>query len=317
MEEGKIHKSNKLVTLTIFTYNQEKFIREAVEGALNQTYSPLEIIISDDCSSDSTFNIIRGITSSYSGPHKIIINRNEKNLGLGGHFSNVCYSMATGEYIVTCAGDDISQPEHVEKAIEAMNRFPNINMIDFSGYIINENSEIIGSSPKHIGTRKYTLNDFLLVKPIRTRAPGRILKANFLHSFPPISANCPTEDSILTFRALLTGGLIRTEVPLVLYRKHDNNISNLTGLKKLSNQAIIAQQITDLCHFYNESKKLSEKQFETILKRLLLELKMRTLSYANSNLKIVRLYNKLYKGIVIIFFKSFHYQAIQTNFQDK
>ena len=42
-----------LVTFALFAYNQEKYIREAVEGAFAQTYAPLEIILSDDCSTDS------------------------------------------------------------------------------------------------------------------------------------------------------------------------------------------------------------------------------------------------------------------------
>ena len=41
-----------LVTFALFAYNQEQYIREAVEGAFSQTYEPLEIILSDDCSSD-------------------------------------------------------------------------------------------------------------------------------------------------------------------------------------------------------------------------------------------------------------------------
>ena len=48
-----------LVTFALFAYNQEEFIREAVEGAFAQTYEPLEIILSDDCSSDRTYEIIQ------------------------------------------------------------------------------------------------------------------------------------------------------------------------------------------------------------------------------------------------------------------
>ncbi|MCK5536618.1 MAG: glycosyltransferase, partial [Bacteroidales bacterium] len=59
-----------LISFTLFAYNQEKYIQEAVEGALSQTYSPLEIVISDDCSTDRTFEIIKELTEDYSGPHK-------------------------------------------------------------------------------------------------------------------------------------------------------------------------------------------------------------------------------------------------------
>lgn len=51
--------SKPLITLAILTYNQAKYIAEAIDGALSQCYHPLEIIISDDCSQDVTYQIIK------------------------------------------------------------------------------------------------------------------------------------------------------------------------------------------------------------------------------------------------------------------
>jgi len=92
-EQKYIEKSNvivdgsgaePLVTFALFAYNQGKYIRQAVEGALAQTYENLEIIISDDASPDKTFEIMQELVRDYSGPHKIILNRNERNLGIVG-----------------------------------------------------------------------------------------------------------------------------------------------------------------------------------------------------------------------------------------
>ena len=98
-----------LVTFALFAYNQEKYIREAVEGALAQTYEPLEIIISDDCSTDHTLDIIVEIISKYNGPHKIFLNKNSRNLGLAEHVNKVV-SLSSGDLIVAGSGDDISYP---------------------------------------------------------------------------------------------------------------------------------------------------------------------------------------------------------------
>ena len=105
--------NNELVSLHILSYNQEKYIKEALNSVLNQTYTPLEIIVSDDCSSDNTFKIIKKTVSEYKGPHKIIINRNEKNLGIVKHFFKVI-SMCQGNLIVGNAGDDISLPNRIQ-----------------------------------------------------------------------------------------------------------------------------------------------------------------------------------------------------------
>ena len=65
-----------LISYCLITYNQEKYIKEAVLSALSQTYHPLEIIISDDCSTDNTFDIVRETINNYLGGHNIILNLN-------------------------------------------------------------------------------------------------------------------------------------------------------------------------------------------------------------------------------------------------
>jgi glycosyltransferase involved in cell wall biosynthesis len=97
-------------TFALCAYNQEKYIREAIEGAFSQTYSPLQILISDDCSTDNTFEIMREMVSNYSGPHRITLNRNNENLGIGRHV-NKLFEMADGEVLIGAAGDDVSESE--------------------------------------------------------------------------------------------------------------------------------------------------------------------------------------------------------------
>ncbi len=108
-----------LISFALFCYNQEDFIEEAVRAALAQTYSPLQIVISDDGSKDRSFDIIQKIISSYHGPHEIVLNRNEQNLGIGPHVNKVMTELVKGELIVTAAGDDISVPERTETVFRA------------------------------------------------------------------------------------------------------------------------------------------------------------------------------------------------------
>ncbi|MBK9785786.1 MAG: glycosyltransferase family 2 protein [Betaproteobacteria bacterium] len=106
-----------LVTFALFAYNQEKYIREAVVGALQQDYSPIEIIISDDCSTDKTFEIIQELSEEYEGCAKIILNRNKKNVGLIGHINKVM-DIASGELVIVAAKDDISLSDRVSKNVK-------------------------------------------------------------------------------------------------------------------------------------------------------------------------------------------------------
>ena len=85
MPDGKQadHDSSPPFSFLMITYNQEQYIADALNSALAQDYPNLEIIVSDDCSSDQTFAIATDIASNYRGPHKITLNRNEPNLGIG------------------------------------------------------------------------------------------------------------------------------------------------------------------------------------------------------------------------------------------
>ena len=74
-----------LATLLVLFYKHQKFVEDTVAGALSQTYPNLEIIFSDDNSPDGTFDILKKAVEGYKGPHKVILNRNERNLGLVPH----------------------------------------------------------------------------------------------------------------------------------------------------------------------------------------------------------------------------------------
>jgi hypothetical protein len=106
-----------LVTFALFTYNQEAYVAAAVQAALDQSHSPLEIIISDDCSSDTTYERIVRAVDGYRGPHVLRLNRNERRLGIGGHVNRMM-DMASGELIVAAAGDDVSLPHRTERIFE-------------------------------------------------------------------------------------------------------------------------------------------------------------------------------------------------------
>ena len=74
-----------LVSILLITYRQPDTIGAALRGALAQTYEPLEIIASDDASGDGTWEAMCAAAQGYAGPHRLRLNRNEANLGIGAH----------------------------------------------------------------------------------------------------------------------------------------------------------------------------------------------------------------------------------------
>ena len=80
---------NPLITLAVFTYNQEQFVAEAFYAAIAQDYYPLEIIFSDDCSTDGTYEKIKDLVSTYKGNHKLRARKTSKNIGVFAHVVEV------------------------------------------------------------------------------------------------------------------------------------------------------------------------------------------------------------------------------------
>src|ERR1044071_1034570 len=107
-----------LISFILGCYNQEEFVREALENAFAQTYSPLEIVVSDDCSTDRTFDIVQQMAREYKGPHTIRLNRNATNLGIGGNV-NRAIELCHGELALVAAGDDVSVPTRTEVTCQA------------------------------------------------------------------------------------------------------------------------------------------------------------------------------------------------------
>lgn len=216
-----------LITFALFAYNQERFIRKAIEGAFSQTYSPLEIILSDDCSSDRTFEIIQEMAIAYKGPHKIILNRNEKNLGIGGHV-NWIMEISKGELIVGAAGDDISLPERTQKIYEAWETSERTAMSIYSAAItIDDRGNNIGIHEYPLEYKGETIEEKIKNYFDGVQGCSHAWDRKIFTAFGPILPETICEDRVLPFRSFLLGKIVYLSEKLVLYRKYGESISGL------------------------------------------------------------------------------------------
>ena len=104
--------SSRLPSLSIILtgHNEESCIRDAIRSVFGQDYEgPVEIILSDDGSSDGTFAVMQEMAAQYRGPYRVILNRNETPLGLGPHIRQAI-GLASHEWILRQDGDDCSFP---------------------------------------------------------------------------------------------------------------------------------------------------------------------------------------------------------------
>lgn len=206
------------VTFVVMCYNQEQYIRDALEGAFAQTYEPLEILISDDCSRDRTFEIVQEMAALYSGPHTVICSRNEKNGGIAAHINKI-NSKASGEVIVVAAGDDISLPARTEKIVAEYirsNRMANYFYSSARKMTIDGVMEEVVTSPG-ADCVSSKLRTALSPYPLAIGAT-QAWTHKLVDSFSPFHLDVWAEDQILGFRGLLLGEVIFINEPLVCYR---------------------------------------------------------------------------------------------------
>lgn len=218
----------QLASMCIFTYNQQAYIVDAIKGALNQTYSNLEIIISDDCSTDDTFKIIEEYVKGYDGPHTIVLNRNDHNLGIRDHFNKVVYQIAKGKVLIIGAGDDISNPERVTETMLFFERHPEVMSVHFCSAQVNARLEKINDDDlmSKGQTSIITIADYINSNIFFWLFSGdsRAFRRDVIEFFPPLDI-CHNEDMPFFIRSLIMGSSAMIRLPLVLHRVHGNNES--------------------------------------------------------------------------------------------
>jgi glycosyltransferase involved in cell wall biosynthesis len=216
-----------LVSLTVICYQAEAFILEAINGALSQTYTPLEIIFSDDASNDKTFDIIKEAVAKYAGPHRIILNRNSSNLGIGAHVSKVWFDIAQGDWIIVSAGDDISEANRVARLMEVAN--PSIGAVHHNCIAVDDLSREIDFSPissvRAFEECDMSLDD-LILKGGSLLGSTMCINKKMLSKYGPINADVVNEDSVIMYRAKHFGGFLFLDEALLRYRIHIKSVSN-------------------------------------------------------------------------------------------
>ncbi|HTJ91921.1 MAG TPA: glycosyltransferase, partial [Pararobbsia sp.] len=203
-------------SLLLLTYNQESIVKDAALACLNQDYAPLEVIFSDDASTDGTFAILEAIARSYEGPHTVIVRRNEKNAGIGPHY-NQAVAASTGDIIVTAAGDDISEPTRVSQlmtAWESAGRTPDLLSSHFC--IIDGNGRKRDTVPTD-DLGRASLSSWSTGHPFTVGATHAFTRRLF-DEYGPLGTDVWYEDPVILLRALMSGGAITVPRPLVHYR---------------------------------------------------------------------------------------------------
>jgi len=147
------------VTVLLPVYNTEKFVRQAIESILGQTFTDFELLIIDDASSDNTLRIVK----LFSDP-RIRIIENKQNLKLAKTL-NIGLKEARGEYVARMDDDDIAISERFEKQIAYLDSQVDISLAGTAITFIDEDGEF-GSSREVPQTSVGTAYELMYGNPI-------------------------------------------------------------------------------------------------------------------------------------------------------
>ena len=160
-----------MISVIMPVYNGEKYLCEAIDSILNQTYTDFEFIILNDGSTDKTEEIIL----SYDDP-RIVYVKNETNLQIVKTL-NKGIALAKGKYIARMDADDISLPERFEKQLKFMEQYPSIDVCGTWMRIIDKPKQVWTYPEKHEEIKAQLLFNTPLSHPTL------IIKKSFFNDF--------------------------------------------------------------------------------------------------------------------------------------
>lgn len=204
------------VSVVMATFCGEKFLAQQLESILLQSVSPSEIIVVDDCSIDTTWDILCEFAKIYS---QIKIYRNDVNIGVVKTFERGV-TLSTCNYIALSDQDDYWMPNKLEVLI---NNIGDNWLIHSDAYVVDERLDIISESYSSI--KPYHDNSMEMYY-LRNNVTGCtvLMKKKLLELVLPFPENLAMHDYYLALCAKAYGKLVYTSHKLVKYRQHENNV---------------------------------------------------------------------------------------------
>lgn len=207
-------KNNPLVCLGIPCYNYARFLGEAIESALSQTYKPIEITVINDGSTDNTIEV----ASRY--PVKLV---NQSNQGVANVMNRFMREVFTSEYCVMLSADDKLDPYYVEKTMKVLMEHPNISFV-------YTNARLFGAEERIQLHPEYNLP--LLKKGNYIHGSALMRKSHFMQTggFDPTLPFLEDWDLWLSFAEKGFYGKLLPE-PLLYWRRHSTDSRNIVSSK--------------------------------------------------------------------------------------
>ena len=219
-----------ILSVVMTVYNGEKYLREAIDSILAQTFSDFELIFINDGSTDKTSKIL----NSYKDPRIKIIDQSNKGLVAS---LNHGIKAAGGKYIARHDADDGSEPTRFAKQVRVLNERPRVVMVGTSMKVMDSQGKILHEHFVLINNNE--LRQELLVRSPFAHGSVMFRKDVAVRAGLYNQKYWPAEDYELWLRMCEHGELTNIDEPLYIYREHEGGIS-------FTNQKLQIQKLKDV-----------------------------------------------------------------------
>lgn len=266
------------VTIVIPTYNQAEYIKDAIKSALNQKYLNLEILISDDCSTDNTSEIVK----EYLNDSRVKYFCNVNNLGMVANYRKAFYEYATGDWLLNLDGDDyLTNDSFISFAMEQLDKIDSKDISLIAGGAIELYPN--GLKKVYIPENKVTLLDgfvcFLRWNKRHIPHLGAIYNGKIVKKIDLFNTDIVGADSEAILKMMLHGKVLFIDKIAGAWRFHGENASKVLKdyekymesidvfIEGICNYAIRLGYAKDKIYRFKRKKYI--KSYEILLSKLL------------------------------------------------
>lgn len=217
------------LSYVLLSHNREKYIRQALESAFAQDYEgELEYIISDDCSTDRTFDIIRECVANYKGGRRVVVTQTPRNLHLAGN-TNHAMQFVESDWVVRADDDDIPTVDRCSMVGKAIAEHPEASIIfaRFRTFTDDEEEEVQKWAKEH----RITCSSPREQEPTSELFKGDDVlhmtwSAKWFHQFGPLPEMAYWMDDLITYyRCWCLGKVVVLDDILAFVRRGSCNMS--------------------------------------------------------------------------------------------
>lgn len=262
---------SRLISIAMATYNGEKYLHKQIDSILTQDYQNFELIIRDDCSTDSTKDILKQYLEK---DKRIKVIFGEENLGFRKNFE-IVIKQCSGDYIAFADQDDVWTEDHLSVL------FDNIG----TNECIGANAELVDCDLKSLGATTFTGNGMTIVpdKDLLRRhlvhsnciqGAACMISKSIVHKIIPIPENIKWHDYWVALVASMNRGCVYTDRVILKYRQHGNNVTSNTKFTLVNRIKRISggrkERINEHISLLTEVLKVSEeKEYRVFLKEVI------------------------------------------------